>query len=303
MICINLLRLFVLTWILCVIDCQNQSFDFGFYYNSYTQEILFYNYQDNLNAELEITSKGTSLSTFYLDEFINAFHQNELLYKDNLIDSYVSKAELGEFVVSNYSLVLDEIQIYLILIDYNVSSFQYNEVIIEVPSMGKLAIYPQKIESLYEFKKCTQCSKDEIEKTKKEISNTFVFQLIDDFLDEREIEKLYLIGKQNNKLTYYTDLSSVFQIQSKNRTVTSIAFYLEKLPEVFDLYITYHSSNINDFKGDKILIIIKDIVYPHFEVNQNPNYTMLFICISIIMTGFLLASIALLLNSFILKLH
>lgn len=303
MICANLILLLILiSWILCVINCQQRSFDFGFYYNSYTQEILFYNYQDQLNAELTLDPKMNTLYPIYLNEFIKVIKEKDVFLEINLIDSYTSKAELGEFIVSNHSLLLDGLQIYLVRIDYNVSSVKYNEVILEVPSMGILSSYPQKVEQFYHFEKCTQCSKDSIKRTKKEISNTYAFQLTDDLLNEREIEKLYLIGKQNNKLTYYADLSDSYQIQSINQTITSIEFYMERLPEIFDLHITYHSSNIEDhFGGDKLLLVIKNIIYPDYEINQNPNFDMLIICIAIILTGFLLTSIALLLNIFLNK--
>lgn len=272
------------------------SLNIGFYYSNNDDEILLFNYDFYSNQELLNLQITNNTEEITLSNAQTKFSAKDLLTEENKIKEYTSKAIDGTFDIKYHSILLNKIEIYLIKISYNASSTLFSEIIFEIPSEKKEVdwiSYPNILLSEFSVGQCPECSKKGKERLKKTISDIYGFYFESPENLKGEIEKVFLISKKDDQIVYYADMTSIKYLH--NETMTEIKnyqpqrkyydFYLEDMPETFELHITFNVKEDinNELTGRKILLVKKNINHPNFGIDSNnPNFSMLIISISVI---------------------
>lgn len=273
----------------------------GFYFNGPENEILIDNYDFSTNGPLLL--KVANSADIPLTSPQSKLSPSSLMTQDNMVKDYTSKAEDGTFTIQYHEITLNETVVNLINVTYYASSTLFNEILFDVPSDKESYVtYPNGLEEEFIIGKCVKCSTEGGKRRKKKVSDIFGFSFETSENIEGEIEKVFLVANHKNKLAYYADMSSLMYRYDANQITLSeeessklfYDFYLEEMPEKFDLIITYSvKENIeSDLAGKKILIVKKDIKHPDFGVNkENPNFTMFIVSMSLISVALVLTVI------------
>lgn len=272
------------------------SLNIGFYYSNNDEEILLFNYDFYSNQELLKLQITNNTEEITLSNAQTKFSSKDLLTEENKIKDYTSKAIDGTFDIKYHSIFLNKKEIYLIKISYNASSTLFSEIIFEIPSEDKKVewiSYPNKLLSDFSVGQCPECSKKGKERLKKTISDIYGFYFESPENLKGEIEKVFLISKKDDQIVYYADMTSIKYLY--NDTTIDIHnyqpqrqyydFYLEDMPETFELHITFNIKEDlnNELTGRKILLVKKNINHPNFGIdNNNPNFSMFIISVSVI---------------------
>ena len=288
----------LLSLLLGLLSCS--PLNLGFYFNGPENEILIDNYDFSTNGPLLL--KVANSAEIPLTTPQSKLSPSSLMTQDNMVKDYTSKAEDGTFTIQYHEISINETVVNLINVTYYASSTLFNEILFEVPSDKESYVtYPYGLEDEFVIEKCAKCSTEGGKRRKKKVSDIFGFSFEASENIEGEIEKVFLVANHKNKLAYYADMTSLMYRYDANQITLSeestrmfYDFYLEEMPEKFDLIITYSVKEKieSDLAGKKILIVKKDVKHPDFGVNkENPNFTMFIVSMSLISVALVLTVI------------
>lgn len=288
----------LLSLLLGLLSCS--PLNLGFYFNGPENEILIDNYDFSTNGPLLL--KVANSAEISLTTPQSKLSPSSLMTQDNMVKDYTSKAEDGTFTIQYHEISINETVVNLINVTYYASSTLFNEILFEVPSDKESYVtYPYGLEDEFVIEKCAKCSTEGGKRRKKKVSDIFGFSFEASENIEGEIEKVFLVANHKNKLAYYADMTSLIYRYDANQITLSeesskmfYDFYLEEMPEKFDLIITYSVKEKieSDLAGKKILIVKKDVKHPDFGVNkENPNFTMFIVSMSLISVALVLTVI------------
>jgi hypothetical protein len=231
---------------------------------------------------IDFSSDFTSIlkygeTTEILSTSNNKYELSTILTNDNLKDEYKSKHIDGEFLIKYYDINIDEVQFNFITLFYFVSDVEFKDIIFEPKNLKKFNVFPESFENNFEFNQEKTLAESSRKRRNKKISETYTFSMKK--MKNSQFEKISLISYRKKKVDYMADLTSNIykNVDLSNENIDYFDFWLENLPEKFNLQITYAlTDDDGNYLDKKIVIIIKDIKYPNFvELKKfNPNYEM-----------------------------
>ena len=275
---------------------------FSFYYDYTTDQIKIYDFSLEHNSHLN-NFNGDEIP---LNSFENIYEVSLILTEKNKITEYYSQALNGAFMISVYKLEINEVEFKVNLIKYFISDNIVKEIFFDLPikKEKKYTSFPLEYKQYYELKQNKLASKKGFERRKKRISDIFGFEI-----KKKEnynyikgtIDKVYIISSENNNIKYFADITSDLikdKDLNKNVNIEINDFYLSNLPKKFDLNVFIKSNDENKNVNSFITLIKKNIDYPNFSLSKsNPNYSMLIITSSLILTTIILVAISMTIKS------
>ena len=267
----------ILVCLLFLIIKSSKIFDKSFYYSEEENKISIIDFSPDFSSILTYGENSEILTTSN-----NKFELSRILTNENLKDEYKSKHIDGEFLIKYYDINIDEVQFNFITLFYFVSDVEFKDIIFEPKNLKKFNVFPESFENNFEFNQEKTLAESSRKRRNKKISETYTFSMKK--MKNSQFEKISLISYRKKKVDYMADLTSNIykNVDLSNENIDYFDFWLENLPEKFNLQVTYAlTDDDGNYLDKKIVIIIKDIKYPNFvELKKfNPNYEM---CISVI---------------------
>lgn len=260
------------------------SYDYGFFYDNYKEEIYFNTQQNPLS--------------------IYIYPEDDLLKSSNKQNEYYSKAKKNKFKIEHYLVSLYSISsspLYLFKVTFNITKpkfFTVKEVILDLfGTTEKKLSFPKNYTNDFSILENRDAANDGRKRRKTKIYDTFGFSIKSKKNINFKIVKLLLLNYRKNKFNYLANLSGDVQ-KTYNNNNNTFDIYLKDMPEYFNLYITLeiYDNNWED-TGEKILIIQNDFNYPNYILEDaNPNKKVFIIAVVIICIAFILIIIFVLLK-------
>jgi len=263
----------ILVCLLFLIIKSSKIFDKSFYYSEEENIISIIDFSPDFSSILKYGETSEILTTSN-----NKYELSRILTNENLKDEYKSKHIDGEFLIKYYDINIDEVNFNFISLFYFVSDVEFKDIIFEPKNSKKFNVFPESFEKNFEFNQEKTLADSSRKRRNKKISETYSFSIKK--MKNCRFEKISLFNYRKKKVDYIADLTSNLYnyVELSNENIDYYDFWLENLPEKFNLQITYAlTDDDGNYLDKKILIIIKDIKYPNFkEVKKyNPNYKMI----------------------------
>ena len=279
----------------------NYSFDSSlgkYYFDPYEKnpQLIFQNFNEDKTKDLLSISNSNSLMilkkpSYQLDTNEMSFSAEELLFDENTVKSYSSKAKKDSFIFTYYGFSIGSNDFKLIKVTYPQSNPNDRDFLIEIPDDNtKVRILPTSLENFFSIEQCKECSF----KRKEKFYESYGFTLSYDERFDAEIEKVILIKKKDKKKSttkakFYANLFPSFKIHStykdNGRIYQRNSVYLDEIPFSFELdfVISIKKDELNEFTGRKINLLWKGRHYPNFRIESvNPNRNVFFFSLIII---------------------
>ena len=275
--------LIFLTLMLYIKPNNNEyQYDYGFFYNNSLEKIFF----DTNNT----TDSSSNLT----------YSEDELLLEENIKKDYFSSAKVNKFKITYYSYqnyTISPTPLSLVKIAFNITEpddITIKEVILDLSqNVSNKKTFPERFFDEYIINQNKTASNDGRKNRKTIIYDTFGFDIKSKNNSNFQIVKLLLVNHRKNKVNYMANLSQNVLKTYGNNSNNTFDIYLERMPEVFDLYATLELYDEHwNTTGEKVLIVTKDFENPNYRIeNSNPNKTMFIISLVFIISIFIVTAI------------
>lgn len=253
--------------------------DFGFFYNSNSGTIILY------KKDSDLTLKAGDLGdpTTFLNHQ-NVIKEETILTEENKSLDYVSKAQNGLFNIAYYSVFLNNNLFNFIHISYSANELNFREVIIQDPNDERdLITYPSSYQNKITVEKCPRCSVSRSKREKKSLSDVFGLKISNADNGGFSVDKIYLVSYNKEKVVYFADMTSLIEDKEPESEEKELDFYLENMPERFDLHMTLSMKETKE----KVLVVKRRLKNPEYGAEKgNPNYNLLIVSGSILGVAF-----------------
>ena len=262
-----------------------KAVDYGFFYDNYKEEIIFYTEQVLLSNTI--------------------YPENVLLKSSNMQINYISSALKNKFKIEYYTCPINSIStkpLTLIKVSFNITKeeekYMVKEVIMDLSrAIEKKLVFPNNYYDEFTIVQDKEASNYGRKARNTIIYDTFGFDVISSNNLNFKIVKILLVNFRKNKVNYLANLSGdILNTYYEKNYIFDI--YLKNMPEDFDIYVTLEIIDKNmTTTGKKILIVQKDFKYPNYRIEDaNPNKKMFIVALTFILIAFIITGVLCLLK-------